>query len=86
MKFDAKNIRAIHRQFADRNKKTPLMGIISFIVYQKLLGYKFAWPLNFLEYDKNDALELLKRTYDWQDYPVNMGIYHNSFLSELYFN
>ena len=42
MKFDRRNILDIHKSISGRKIiKTPLMGILSFVLHQKVLGLKF---------------------------------------------
>ena len=49
------------------------MGLLSFIIHQKLLGYKFVWPLNNMVYEKSRAVALLEEEYDWRPYSIKHG-------------
>lgn len=84
MKFDARNIRAIQRRFGTRRiRSTPLMGIANYVLNQVLYGFKFVWPLNLVQYDKAEALELLKQRYGWVEYGTKHG---ESIITRFYQN
>ena len=68
------NLRAIHKAFSNKAiTNVPTMGLLSFIIHQKLLGYKFVWPLNNMVYEKSRAVALLEEEYDWRPYSIKHG-------------
>lgn len=84
MKFDARNIRAIQRRFSSRPiRSIPLMGILSYTIYQMLYRFKFVWPLNLVGYNKPSALQLLKSVYGWREYSTKHG---ESIITRFYQN
>lgn len=84
MKFDARNIRAIQRRFGTRPiRSTPLMGILSYTLYQIAYGFKFVWPLNLVHYNKPEALALLVEQYGWRKYNTKHG---ESIITRFYQN
>ena len=84
MKFDAKNIRAIYKEYTgQRIRKTPLLGIIGYIAWQKLRGLQFYWPLNYVEYSKDVAEKILKEAYGWEKY---VGKHGESNITRFYQN
>jgi len=67
---DDVHLRAIHRQFGRLSLTTyPVMSFLNFLwiklIRKQLKVYK---PLNFIDYNKSNALELLRRKYNWRDY------------------
>ena len=84
MKFDARNIRAIHRRFGTRPiRSTPLMGIMGYAFNQVVFGFKLVWPLNLVRYNKREALDLLKSRYEWREYRTKHG---ESIITRFYQN
>lgn len=68
--MDVLHIKAIHRKFGERPLATlPLMSRLKYgIEYTWLRGLKVARPLNYLNYNKAEVINLLKREFDWQYY------------------
>lgn len=67
---DDLHLRAIHRQFGSTPLATyPVMSFVQFLwltrVRKQLTVHR---PLNFIDYHKDRALELLRKDYDWSDY------------------
>jgi len=69
-KQDAVNIRSIQRKFGTVKLKTfPFMGTLTFAIFQKLgLGFKYAEPLNNINYKKISAMKTLEKEFNWQYY------------------
>lgn len=68
-KYDTLNMFDIHRRFGKvKLKKYPRIGFFRTIYYQKIRGIQFFSPLNYIEYDKEKAKQLLINTYGWKDY------------------
>ena len=56
-------------------KKLPVVGLFDEIYYKFIRGIKTVYPLNIIEYNKDEAREFLKKEFDWQDYG---GKHHES--------
>lgn len=67
---DSIQIKDIHRKFGKYPlKKYPLLSPFDkFIYYPKILKVKSFSPLNYIEYNKNDAKKLLIEKLNWKDY------------------
>jgi N-acetyl sugar amidotransferase len=69
-KFDARNIRAIQRRFGSRPIRThPLMSTLDFVWWEYARRIRWVSFLDFFEYDKFEALEILQRECDYKPYP-----------------
>jgi len=69
-KYDVKNIRAIHKKFGSIKIKThPLMSTIDYLVYTKIHKIKWELFLDYLDYNKQEAIEVLKRDIGYKPYP-----------------
>lgn len=69
-KQDIVNIRDIQRRFGSLKLKSfPVMGSINFAVIRKLgLGFQYINLLDNVNYRKIDAMNVLKREFDWEYY------------------
>jgi len=68
--LDLKHLRAIHKRFG-RRKKVPTFPTISlprFVYNIMVKGVRVTSVLNFVDYQKKSAVELLKSELDWRDY------------------
>jgi len=73
---DAYLYKNIVSQYAQvRLKKIPIVGLWKEIYYKFFKGIKTLYPLNLIEYDKDEAREFLKREFNWTDYG---GKHHES--------
>jgi len=71
---DKKYIKAIHKQFGRKKKLTiPILSIYKMYYYQKVKGIKWEATLNYVDYDKEKAKEILKQNLKWQDYGRKHG-------------
>lgn len=69
-KYDARNIRALGRRFGDTKLKTfPAIGTLGFIWYEFLCRIHWISFLDYFEYNKFAALEILQRDYGYKPYP-----------------
>lgn len=68
--MDLTNLKAIHKSFGAQPLKTfPTVSFLEwYLTFPRLLGVKFLRPLNFMEYDKAKAKEILIAEYGWKDY------------------
>ena len=49
-------------------KETPIVGLKGEVYYKFIKRIKTIYPLNFVEYNKNEAKEFLIKNYKWEDY------------------
>lgn len=69
-KFDAKNIRSIHKRFGSKKISThPLISSTQYIIYEFFKKIKWHSFLDYFEYKKDDALEVLKSEVNYKPYP-----------------
>ncbi|MFO0358104.1 MAG: N-acetyl sugar amidotransferase [Sphingobacteriaceae bacterium] len=67
--FDGKYIASIHKMFGTVKMKTfPNMPFWTFIKWIAFKRIKKIRPFWYMQYTKEDAKELLKKEYDWEDY------------------
>jgi N-acetyl sugar amidotransferase len=73
--MDAKNLKAIHRQFGSR----PLKGYKTISFFQYYFLYPFVYkmrtlrPLNFMTFNKDEAISYLEREVGWRAYGRKHG-------------
>ena len=69
-KYDKKNIKKIVKKFGyDEIRSYPIIGTIQLIYYILFRKIKWVSFLDFFEYNKSDAIELLKNKYNFKPYP-----------------
>jgi N-acetyl sugar amidotransferase len=68
---DSTQLKDIHNKFGSVPlKEFPLTNILWHKVYLKYLkGIQVVTPLNYMPYNKNDAIKLLTEKFGWQEYP-----------------
>lgn len=68
--MDSTNLRAIHKAFGKiQLREYPTVSFFDwYFTYPRLLGVKFFRPLNYMEYNKQAAKDLLIKDYGWKDY------------------
>ncbi len=65
--FDWKYIRSIHRQFGYGHlKKFPKIGFLTY--YRRLITQQRVDILNYIDYDKREAMKILEQELGWRDY------------------
>lgn len=68
-KLDSLNFKAIHKIFGERKLKTyPVIGFLKTYYYEKILGIKFYYPLDYIDYNKELVKKELVEKYSWRDY------------------
>lgn len=73
---DVKYLKAINKQFGKRSLKSfPSFGFEREIYYKLLKGIKMIYLLNYIPYNKQEAVSLLERKLDWRNYG---GKHHES--------
>ena len=60
-----------------------MLGIFKYIFEQKVIGRKFFWPLNLVDYNKEEALAQLKSEFGWEEYGGKHG---ESIITRFYQN
>lgn len=69
-KFDARNIKAIQKKYGTMPIKShPLISTLGYVWYEFLRKIKWVSFLDYYEYKKEEALEILKRECDYKPYP-----------------
>jgi len=68
--MDATHVRAIHRLFGTRKLEDfPIVSFYKlFIKYPRLLKMEVLAPLNYIPYNKDEAIKILERDYGWRYY------------------
>jgi len=78
--FDWKYIQSVHRQFGKGKLKTfPHQGLFTY--YRRLLTLRRVDILNYLDYNKQEAMQLLERELGWKYYG---GKHHESIYTRFY--
>ena len=69
-KYDARNIREIHKRYGSIPIKTfPLFSVMDWIKYRYLGKIMWIPFLDYFPYNKAEALKLLQREYGYKPYP-----------------
>ena len=82
-KQDLRNLKNIHKRFGERSLKTfPMLGSIRWALYTKFgIGLKYVEILNFVNYRKTDAIDVLMNEYGWRYYG---GKHYESVFTKFY--
>ena len=81
-KFDLTNLRAIHEQFGERKlRHFPALGLWHFAYYQLIRNIQSIQLLNYVDYNKKDIVQTIKKELDWRDYG---GKHHESVFTRFY--
>lgn len=80
--MDLTNMKAIHRRFGNgrTEEAIPTLGYMR-QAWLRLRGIRVLNPLDYVDYNKEQAKELLKREYGWQDYGAK---HHESIFTRWY--
>jgi hypothetical protein len=66
---DEKLYRYIVKKYSKTKiKKVPIVGLKGEIYYKFIKRIKTIYPLNFVEYNKDEAKQFLMNNYEWKDY------------------
>ena len=67
--FDLKYIKSVHRKFGSIRLKTyPSLSLLKLFYYSKVKGIKFISFLDYVNYDKKDAMKIISDKLNWTDY------------------
>lgn len=81
-KLDGLNIKAIHKKFGTKKLKTyPIVNYFDQYYFNKTGKIKQFSLLNYIEYNKEEAKEILKNEYGWIDYT---GKHNESIFTRFY--
>ena len=81
-KQDLKNIRHINKLYGELPMKTfPQASTLRHVLLMYGLGYKVMKPLNYIDYNKKEAMQLLKDKFDWRPYG---GKHYESLFTKFY--
>lgn len=70
LKFDARNIKAIHKKFGQLPIKThPLISTLGFIWYEFVRKIQWISFLDYYDYQKSEAISILTKECDYKPYP-----------------
>ena len=68
-KFDKKNLLDIHSQYGTKKLRNfPMLGKWERMYYLKVKKIEYVHLLNYVDYNKKDAMETIKRELGWKDY------------------
>ncbi|NOU48476.1 MAG: N-acetyl sugar amidotransferase [Bacteroidales bacterium] len=68
-KNDLKNLEDIHNKYGTKPIKTfPTLGFLKLWQYEHFNGIKLLNPLNYMKYDKKEAMELIVNKLGWKPY------------------
>ena len=69
LKFDRRNIEAIGKRGGVRLRTFPAISTLAYLWYRVVRRIKWISFLDLLDYNKNEALEVLERDYGYKRYP-----------------
>ena len=73
-KFDFKNIKDINKRHENiRTATHPFMSTLNWVTYEKINKIRWIPLLDYLKYDKNEALEYLEKTVNYKKYRYKHG-------------
>jgi len=77
---DVKYLKAIHRKFGMKKLNTfPTFGFEKEIYYKYFKGIRMCYPLNYMPYNKKEAIRVLEEELDWKNYG---GKHHESLYTK----
>lgn len=66
---DVKYLKSINKQFGNKKLKTfPTFSALEEIYYKYVKGIRIIYLLNYLSYNKKEAIEILKQNFSWKYY------------------
>ncbi|MGC2064313.1 MAG: N-acetyl sugar amidotransferase [Thermodesulfovibrionales bacterium] len=81
-KNDSRNIRAIQKRFGTKKIDSfPSSSMLTFNYYRYFKGIRAIDLLDFVQYDKEEAMNILKKELDWQEYG---GKHYESIFTRFY--
>lgn len=81
-KLDIVNLKGIHKKFGTKKLKNfPSLSLTKQYINSALFSMFSVSPLNLLDYNKEEAKEILKKEFDWKDYG---GKHYESIFTRFY--
>ncbi|UCG11655.1 MAG: N-acetyl sugar amidotransferase, partial [Deltaproteobacteria bacterium] len=81
-KWDIRNIKGINKKFGNRNIVTfPTYGLFDIILTQYILKYRYVEILNYIDYNKQEAIKVLQDQLNWRYYG---GKHYESIFTKFY--
>ena len=81
-KQDIRNIKGIHKIFSKKKLKTfPKHGLITLLMAKYSRRYRFVDLLNYIDYNRSRAIDILKKELDWKYYGKK---HHESIITKFY--
>jgi aminotransferase len=74
-KRDSKHVLAVHKKYGSgvALRSYPWLSPLKFLYYVLIRGIRFVPILNYGDYNKQQAIDLLQREYGWRPYPNKHG-------------
>lgn len=80
--LDWKYIRSIHKKFGSQSLKSyPHLSIFSFLYFNLIKGIRSVSFLNYIEFNKNDAINVIEKELNWKNYG---GKHYESIYTRFY--
>jgi N-acetyl sugar amidotransferase len=81
-KMDFENLKDIHKQYGKKPLKTyPVFDFKKYVFYSAFLKLQPVSILNYIDYNKREVKEIIKRELDWRDYG---GKHYESIFTKFY--
>ena len=81
-KNDLRNLKSIHNKFGRKKMKTfPTLGFFKKAYYDYIIGVNVVMILNYLDYDKKEAMKVIEKELDWKNYG---GKHHESLFTKFF--
>ncbi len=72
--LDSRNLKSIAKNYKVNLRKYETIGFFEhYIFHKKIIKIKSIRPLNYVDYNKNNAIKVLKKTCGWQSYKYKHG-------------
>lgn len=77
---DVKYLKAVHKKFGTKKLRSfPTFGFQKEMYYKYLKGIRMVYPLNYLPYNKKEAIKILEQQLGWENYG---GKHHESLYTK----
>jgi N-acetyl sugar amidotransferase len=77
---DVKFLKAIHKKFGTKKRKSfPTFGFEKEMYYKLVKGIRMIYPLNYVPYNKQEAMKVLEHELEWKNYG---GKHHESIYTK----
>ncbi|MBI4647467.1 MAG: N-acetyl sugar amidotransferase [Bacteroidia bacterium] len=77
---DVRYLKTLHKKFGNKKLRTfPTFGAQKEFYYKTIKGIRMLYPLNYIPYNKKDAIKILEQELNWRDYG---GKHHESLYTK----